>query len=84
MLQPLQSRVTVATLSDIYSGVTSAIGALKGPLHGGANEAVMKMLEEIGSLEAVEPYIRKKLDNREKIMGFSIEYTRMVIHVLNI
>lgn len=63
-------RVTVATLSDIYSGVTSAIGALKGPLHGGANEAVMKMLEEIGSLEAVEPYIRKKLDNREKIMGF--------------
>jgi citrate synthase len=64
------SRVTVATLSDIYSGVTSAIGALKGPLHGGANEAVMKMLEEIGTLEAVEPYIRKKLDNREKIMGF--------------
>jgi len=50
--------------------VTSAIGALKGPLHGGANEAVMKMLEEIGSLESVEPYIRKKLDNREKIMGF--------------
>ncbi len=44
------ARVTVATLSDIYSGVTSAIGALKGPLHGGANEAVMVMLEEIGSL----------------------------------
>lgn len=63
-------RVTVATLSDIYSGVTSAIGALKGPLHGGANEAVMKMLEEIVNLESVEPYIRKKLDNREKIMGF--------------
>ncbi|WP_150267173.1 citrate synthase [Paenibacillus tepidiphilus] len=63
-------RVTVATLSDIYSGVTSAIGALKGPLHGGANEAVMKMLEEIGSLEEVEPYIQEKLDSREKIMGF--------------
>jgi citrate synthase len=63
-------RVTVATLSDIYSGVTSAIGALKGPLHGGANEAVMKMLEEIGSLEAVEPYISAKLEQREKIMGF--------------
>ncbi|ULO05864.1 citrate synthase [Paenibacillus sp. 19GGS1-52] len=63
-------RVTVATLSDIYSGVTSAIGALKGPLHGGANEAVMKMLEEIGSLEAVEPYVRAKLERREKIMGF--------------
>ncbi|WP_342439254.1 citrate/2-methylcitrate synthase [Paenibacillus sp. FSL L8-0436] len=64
------SRVTVATLSDMYSGVTSAIGALKGPLHGGANEAVMKMLEEIGSLDAVEPYIRGKLERREKIMGF--------------
>lgn len=63
-------RVTVATLSDIYSGVTSAIGALKGPLHGGANEAVMKMLEEIGSLDAVEPYIQGKLERREKIMGF--------------
>ncbi|MFF2910210.1 citrate synthase [Paenibacillus sp. NPDC057934] len=64
------SRVTVATLSDIYSGVTSAIGALKGPLHGGANEAVMKMLEEIGSIESVEPYVRGKLERREKIMGF--------------
>ncbi|WP_048600604.1 citrate synthase [Rubeoparvulum massiliense] len=63
-------RVTVATLSDIYSGVTSAIGALKGPLHGGANEAVMKMLMEIGEVENVEPYIMKKLENKEKIMGF--------------
>jgi len=63
-------RVTVATLSDIYSGVTSAIGALKGPLHGGANEAVMKMLEEIGTLDAVEPFVRGKLERREKIMGF--------------
>ncbi|XEC96470.1 citrate synthase [Paenibacillus tarimensis] len=64
------ARVTVATLSDIYSGVTSAIGALKGPLHGGANEAVMVMLEEIGSLENVESYINTKLNNKEKIMGF--------------
>lgn len=64
------SRVTVATLSDIYSGITSAIGALKGPLHGGANEAVMEMLEEIGSIEQVEPYIERKLQNRELIMGF--------------
>lgn len=64
------ARVTVATLSDIYSGVTSAIGALKGPLHGGANEAVMEMLEEIGSFEAVESYVSKKLDNKEKLMGF--------------
>lgn len=64
------SRVTVATLSDIYSGVTSAIGTLKGPLHGGANEAVMVMLEEIGSLDQVADYIKAKFENRELIMGF--------------
>ena len=64
------ARVTVATLSDIYSGVTSAIGALKGPLHGGANEAVMIMLDEIGTPDQVEAYIRNKLNNKEKIMGF--------------
>ncbi|MEK3933911.1 citrate synthase [Sporosarcina sp. FSL W7-1349] len=64
------ARVCVATLSDIYSGVTAAIGALKGPLHGGANEQVMKMLMEIGEEEKVESYIREKLDNKEKIMGF--------------
>ncbi|TYP71161.1 citrate synthase [Paenibacillus methanolicus] len=64
------ARVTVATLSDIYSGVTSAIGALKGPLHGGANEAVMVMLEEIGTFGKVESTINEKLANKEKIMGF--------------
>ncbi|WAA10171.1 citrate synthase [Fervidibacillus albus] len=64
------ARVCVATLSDIYSGITSAIGALKGPLHGGANEQVMKMLTEIGSVENVESYIQRKLENKEKIMGF--------------
>lgn len=64
------SRVTVATLSDMYSGVTSAIGALRGPLHGGANEAVMAMLEEIGSEANLESYIQDKLNNKEKIMGF--------------
>jgi citrate synthase len=64
------ARVCVATLSDIYSGITSAIGALKGPLHGGANEQVTKMLTEIGSVENVEPYINAKLANKEKIMGF--------------
>lgn len=64
------ARVCVATLSDVYSGLTAAIGALKGPLHGGANEAVMKMLTEIGSLENVENYIKNKLANKEKIMGF--------------
>lgn len=64
------ARVCVATLSDMYSGVVAAIGALKGPLHGGANEQVMKMLSEIGSVENVESYIQTKLDNKEKIMGF--------------
>ncbi len=63
------ARVCVATLSDIYSGVTSAIGALKGPLHGGANEQVMAMLSEIGEEDNAIPYIKKKLENKEKIMG---------------
>lgn len=64
------ARVTVATLSDVYSGVTSAIGALRGPLHGGANEAVMAMLEEIGSVDRVDAYLEEKLARKEKIMGF--------------
>ncbi|MBR3119543.1 citrate synthase [Oceanobacillus profundus] len=63
------ARVCVATLSDIYSGITAAIGALKGPLHGGANENVMKMLSEIGEEENAIPYVEKKLANKEKIMG---------------
>ncbi len=62
--------VTISTLSDMYSAVTTAIGTLKGPLHGGANEAVMHMLDEIGDLSRVEPYIRAKLDRKEKVMGF--------------
>ena len=63
-------RVTVSTLSDIYSGVTSAIGTLRGPLHGGANERAIKMLlEEIKTKDNVIPYVKKKLDNNEKIMG---------------
>ncbi len=64
------ARVCVATLSDVYSGVTAAIGALKGPLHGGANEQVMKMLEEIGNPDDVDYYINKKLAAKQKIMGF--------------
>lgn len=63
------ARVCVATLSDIYSGITAAIGALKGPLHGGANENVMKMLTEIGEEDNAIPYIEEKLANKEKIMG---------------
>ncbi|WP_078409980.1 citrate synthase [Priestia abyssalis] len=64
------ARVCVATLSDMYSGVTAALGALKGPLHGGANERVMKMLAEINEVDAVEPYLQKAFENKEKIMGF--------------
>lgn len=63
------ARVCVGTLSDVYSGITAAIGALKGPLHGGANEAVMNMLSEIGEEENAIPYIKKKLENKEKVMG---------------
>jgi citrate synthase len=63
------ARVTISTLSDMYSAVTSAIGALKGPLHGGANEGVIHMLEEIGELSQVDPYIEGKLSRKEKIMG---------------
>lgn len=63
------ARVTVATLSDMYSAVTSAIGTLKGPLHGGANEGVIHMLEEIGDPSNVDAYVEGKLERREKIMG---------------
>lgn len=64
------ARVTVATLSDMHSGVTSAIGTLKGPLHGGANERVMKMLIEIGEPEKAEAWVRAALERKERIMGF--------------
>ncbi|MFT4176385.1 MAG: citrate/2-methylcitrate synthase [Luteolibacter sp.] len=63
------ARVTVATLSDMYSAVTSAIGTLKGPLHGGANEGVIHMLQEIGEPENVDAYVEGKLQRKEKIMG---------------
>lgn len=64
------ARVTTGTLSDMYSAITTAIGTLKGPLHGGANERVMAMLKEIGSIDRIEAYIQNKLDKKEKIMGF--------------
>src|SRR5262245_4024110 len=63
-------RVTAATLSDIYSAVTSAIGALKGPLHGGANEAVMRMLQQIGDISKVDSYIHNLFAAKKKIAGF--------------
>ncbi len=63
------ARVTIATLSDLYSAITSAIGTLKGPLHGGANEGVIRMLQEIGSLDKVDAYIENCLAEKKKIMG---------------
>ncbi len=63
------SRVTIATLSDMYSAICSAIGTLKGPLHGGANEGVIRMLQEIGSLEAVDGFVANCLAQGKKIMG---------------
>lgn len=63
-------RVTASTLADIYGAVTSAIATLKGPLHGGANERVMEMLEEIGEVDKAEEFARRKLQKGERIMGF--------------
>jgi citrate synthase len=64
------SLVVASTLSDMYSTIVAGIGALKGPLHGGANEAVLKMFEEIGSVDNVEKYIEESLAQKKKIMGF--------------
>jgi citrate synthase len=64
------ARVCAATLSDIHSAITAAIAALKGPLHGGANEAVMRMIKEIEVPEKARDYILKKFENKEKVMGF--------------
>jgi citrate synthase len=64
------ARVIVSTLSDIYSTITGAIGALRGPLHGGANEGVMKMLNEIPTVDDVEAYVMEKIHHKDKIMGF--------------
>ena len=64
------ARVTVSTLSDLYSGVVSAIGTLKGSLHGGANEAAMEMLLEIGEPEKAAEWVKDALAQKKKIMGF--------------
>ncbi len=64
------ARVTASTNSDMYSAITSAIGTLKGPLHGGASEKVMEMLDDINLEEEVEEYINGLLDDQKKIMGF--------------
>jgi citrate synthase len=63
-------RVIASTLSDLYSAVVGSIGALKGPLHGGANEAVLHIFDEIGSAENVGPWLDTALAEKRKIMGF--------------
>ena len=64
------ARVTVSTLADMYAGVTSACGTLKGPLHGGANEEAMKMLDDIGTADRAESWLMEQLAKKAKIMGF--------------
>ncbi|WP_347344960.1 bifunctional 2-methylcitrate synthase/citrate synthase [Microbacterium sp.] len=64
------ARVVTSTLSDLYSAVVGAIGALKGPLHGGANEAVLHIFDEIGSASNVVPWLDAALASKRKIMGF--------------
>jgi citrate synthase len=63
------ARVVASTLSDMYSAVSAAIGALKGPLHGGANEGVIHMLKEIGSMDQVDAWVEEALAQKKKIMG---------------
>jgi citrate synthase len=64
------ARVVASTLSDMFSAVTAAIGALKGPLHGGANEEAMKMAEEVGKPENAKAFVSDRLAHHDKIMGF--------------
>ncbi len=62
--------VTASTLADPYTVVASSIGALKGPLHGGANEEVLEMLKKIGTADRAAPYVEEQLGNKRKLMGF--------------
>jgi len=64
------ARVTASTLTDPYAVVASAVGTLAGPLHGGANEDVLEMLEEIGTVDQVETYLDRAIKEKRKIMGF--------------
>ena len=64
------ARVVCSTMSDLHSSITAAIGALKGPLHGGANERVMEVLQQVGSPDRAEQWVREALANKVRIMGF--------------
>ena len=66
------ARCAVSSLSDMYSGIVAAVGSLKGPLHGGANEQVMSMLADVKSVDEVDAYLDEKFKNKEKIMGCGI------------
>jgi 2-methylcitrate synthase/citrate synthase II len=71
------ARVVTSTESDLYSAISAAVGALKGPLHGGANERVMQVLDEVGSPENAEDWIRNALANKQRIMGFGHRVYKM-------
>jgi len=64
------ARVTASTMADMYAAITTALGTLKGPLHGGANEETMKMLQDIGTPDRAESWLKERLARKEKIMGF--------------
>src|SRR5207253_10625494 len=64
------ARVTAGTLANMYAAITSAIGTLSGPRHGGANEQVMRMIKRVGNVDNAEPYIRNAWEHKEGIMGF--------------
>ncbi|HXF36470.1 MAG TPA: citrate/2-methylcitrate synthase [Actinomycetota bacterium] len=72
------ARVIASTLSDMFSAITGAIAALKGPLHGGANEEAMKMLEEVAEPERAEAYVKDRLARKQLIMGFGHRVYRRV------
>jgi citrate synthase len=72
------ARVVASTLADIHSAVTAAIAALKGPLHGGANEEAFRMLEDIGSVDRVDEYVKDLFARKQLIMGFGHRVYRTV------
>ena len=76
MLLHLLHVVPFSSLSDMYSGIVAAVGSLKGPLHGGANEQVMSMLADVKSVDEVDAYLDEKFKIKEKSWDSVIEYTK--------